>query len=539
MIRCLYINKKWVSRLMPVLAAAFTFAVFLPALRNGFVNWDDVSNLLQNPNYMGLGREQFKWMFTTFHMGLYQPLSWMTLGLDYLIWGMNPFGYHLTSVFLHCANALIFYLLCVRLLALSVRPARRESETEFYLSAGFAAVLFAIHPLRVESVAWVTERRDVLSGLFYLLTIFWYIAARSAGGEKYTFWRRHILPLTAFFLSLLSKGITISLPVALIVLDIYPLRRLPGSPGRWFSPEVREIWLEKIPFFILAAGFGVIGCMGQAEIGALAAYQQFGFGPRAAQALFSVWFYIWKTMIPVSLAPFYRLPGDFNLLNWQVMSAGAVIAAITAVLIAARRRWPAGLAVWAYYLVTLSPVAGIVKFGSQSVADRYTYLPCLGFAALAGAGFWKTRQTSSKPLKNLCSIFACLIISGLVCLTWRQEKIWRDSETLWTHALAIDPKLDLAHNNLGLVMISRGELSLAVRYFQEAIRLNPASANAYNNLGIVLNHQGKPEEAIRQYLEALKISPEDAEVRYNLACALAGRGKAKMPPALTSATHQK
>lgn len=469
---CLSVDKNRVARLMPLLVSVFTFAVFLPTLKNGFV-WDDIYNLVKNHKYRGLGWEQLKWMFTSFSMGPYTPLTSMSFGFDYLVWGIDPFGYHLTSVVLHSINALLFYLLCAKVLTLAVRPSVPEEETELRLSAGFAALFFSIHPLRVESAVWLSGRHDILSCLFYLLAILCYIPPRSADGENAPFWRRHILPLAAFFLALLSKGMAISLPVVLVVLDIYPLRRLSGDPRKWLSRETRQIWLEKIPFFLLAAVFGAIGYACQAKAGALASYQKFGFAPRAAQVLFAVFLYIRKTLIPLDLSPLYRLPDGFSLLNRQSMFAGAVIAAITAAAIALRRRRPAGLAVWIYFLATLSPVAGIVKINIQAAADRYTYLTCLGFAMLAGAGFRACRQAAGRQFGNICAILACLTITGLVCLTWRQEGIWRNSETLWTHALAINPELDYAHSNLGVVLAAQGKTDEAAGHYREALRIKP------------------------------------------------------------------
>ena len=506
-----------IGRLIPFLIAAFTFIIFLPTLKCGFVNWDDLPNLLNNPHYRGFSTEHLKWMFTTFHLGPYQPLSWLTFAMDHAVWGMNPFGYHLTNVVLHSISALLFYCLCVKLLTPAASSSLPERGTDIRIAAGFAALLFAVHPLRVESVVWVTERRDVLSGAFYLLALLWYVSARSSEREELPYWRRQLLPLAAFLLSLLSKGMAVSLPIALIVLDIYPLKRLPGDPKLWSSPDARRIWAEKVPYFILAALFGAIGCAGQAKAGALASYQLFGFAPRAAQAALSAWFYVWKTLVPLSLSPAYRFPEGPALLNWTSLSAGAAIAAITLALIAARRRWPAALAVWTCYLAALAPVAGFVKFGFRSIADHYSYIPCLGFAALAGAGSLAVLRSANKPLRRAWLLLACLIITCLAYLTWRQEKIWRDSEALWEHALRLDPDSSFAHNNLGLALTELGKTDLAARHYQEAVRLDPANAGARNNLGIALNHQGRREEAILQYREALKIDPLDSEVHYNLA----------------------
>ena len=506
---------------VPLSVALLTFAVFLPALKGGFVNWDDFQNLVENQKYRGLGWEQLKWMFTTFLGGPYQPLSWVTYGLDYHIWGMDPLGYHLTNIILHSVNAAVFCLLCIKLLGAAEVPLNKVRRSDLYLSAAFAALFFAIHPLRVESVAWATERRDLLSGLFYLLTILWYMSSRSAGWKKISCWRRHILPSAGFLLSLLSKGMGISLPIVLIVLDIYPLRRLPANPRLWFSLGSRNIWLEKIPFILLAAVFGAIGYAGQTAASAVISYQQYSLAAHSAEALYGVVFYIWKTIIPLDLSPIYRLPGGFGLISRLSLFAGVVIAVITATAVVMRRRWPAGPAIWGYYLIVLSPILAIIR----TIADRYTYLPCLGFAVLAGAGLHTCRQASGRLLENICSALACLIISGLVCLTWRQEKIWHDSETLWTHALASNQELDLAHYNLAYYLAEHGRFDEAVKHYREAVRIDPGYAQAQVNLGAALAAQGKLEEAAGYWLQALRIDPNFTEARNGLGAALAAQGR--------------
>lgn len=550
-------DKKWLRRLLPPLAAALTFAVFLPALDNGFVNWDDFENLVGNQRYRGLGREQLSWMFTTFHLGHYQPLTWVTFGFDHLVWGMNPFGYHLTSALLHSLNALVFCALCGRLLAAAVPPAPGEKATGLLISASFAALFFALHPLRVESVAWATERRDVLSGLFYLLALLWYLP-RPGDGEKAEFRRRNLLAPFAFLLSLLSKSIGMTLPVVLVALDIYPLRRLPADPRRWFAPEHRKLWLEKLPFAALAAVFAALAYISADRSGVIVSYQQHGFGSRAAQGLYAAGFYLWKSLVPLDLSPLYRLPPGFGLASPQAVFSGAAIAAVTAAVIALRRSFPAGAATWFIYLATLSPVLGLVKGGPQAVADRYTYLSCLGFAVLAGAGL-RAGLRAGRPLSLASSFLACLIISGHALLTWRQQRVWRDSETLWTHAVAVNPEADFprgilgmvldnqgkfkeaaaqyrealrlnpglwkAHNYLGADLAALGELDQAVGHFREAVKLNPDYAEAENNLGSALNRLGKHEEAVTHYREALRLNPGYYKAHNNLAISLSARGR--------------
>ena len=248
--------ERWLA---PCVVVVATTMAFLPTLANGFLAWDDATNFLKNPHFRGLGWQQLRWMFTTFLLGPYQPLSWVTLGLDYLIWGMNPFGYHLTNLILHAANALVFYYLARRLLSMTLAAAHEEFSLQF--GASLAALFFALHPLRVESVAWVTERRDVLSGLFFLLTLWCYVnMAQAATASGYKKWLSATLAL--YVLSLLSKATALTLPVVLLVLDVYPLRRMGGEVREWFAQAAHKVWLEKLPFVLLAALAGWVALLG-------------------------------------------------------------------------------------------------------------------------------------------------------------------------------------------------------------------------------------------------------------------------------------
>ena len=517
--------QKWIRPAIPALTAAVTFAVFLPSLRNGFLTWDDALSLFGNVNYRGLGPEQLRWMFTSFPLGPYTPLAWMSLGFDYCVWGMKPFGYHLTSVVLHSLNALVFYFLCRKLLALAAGPFPAEKEKELSLAAAFAALFFAINPLRVEPVAWISGRHDVLACLFYMLAVLWYTAQYCAGRERTPFRRRLLPALAAFLLALLSKGMAISLPVALIVLDVYPLKRLPGPQGRWFCRETRQVWLEKVPFFLLALVFGAVGYAGQLRAGSLSTFQEFGVSYRCAQVLFGTAFCVWKTLLPLKLLPLYRLPEGAGLLNWQPLLSGTLVAAITASVIAARRRWPAGLAVWLCYLAALAPVSGIVKINTQSAADRYTYIACLGFAVLAGAGFLAGRRAAGGRFKNLCLALACLVLAALGHLTWNQQKVWRDSETLFRYALSVDPQLDYAHNNLALELNRQKKTDEAIHHYEEALRINPRFAPAHKNLGAILAARGRPDQAVEHYIEARRLAPEHKETTLEQCGILAALGR--------------
>src|SRR2546430_2036570 len=247
--------ERWVRWLVPVVIPLITCAAFLPTLQNQFVSWDDDKNFLENPHYRGLSWTHLHWMWTT-HLGHYIPLTWMTLGLDYLLWGMNPVGYHLTSLLLHAANAVVFFFLVRRLLTLAL-PSPSERGHALAVSAAFAALVFAIHPLRVESVAWATERRDVLSGLFYLVTILMYLWAceRGARGRGW-YW----LSVAVFVGALLSKSMVVNLPIVLLILDVYPLRRLGGFIG-WRSEPARRVYVPKVPVVLPAAAASAIAVM--------------------------------------------------------------------------------------------------------------------------------------------------------------------------------------------------------------------------------------------------------------------------------------
>src|SRR5574341_2577218 len=383
--------------LAPPLIALLTIAAFLPTLRNGFVNWDDTVLLSGNPHYRGLGWTQLKWMFTTFHEGHYQPLSWLTYGLDYLLWGMNPVGYHLTSLLLHAAATVVFYFVARRLLRLALPGLGGESALGPSLAAAFAALLFSLHPLRVESVAWATARRDVLCGLFYLLTLLAYLRAVEgrAGGRAHPRWLAAAVGLSV--LALLAKVMAVSLPVLLVILDVYPLRRLGGGPGRWVGRGVRQVWWEKVPFVLVAVPAALLAPFATPHGGTILSLHQHGVAARLAVLVYGLAFYLWKTVVPLGLSPLYELPVALNPLDSPYVLSGVVILALSLLLLLARRRWPAGLALWSAYVAILLTVHGNVQIiGYQIAADRYTYLACLGWAVLGGAGLltaWHARRS--------------------------------------------------------------------------------------------------------------------------------------------------
>src|SRR5947208_3390586 len=517
--------QRWVRWLAPLLVALFTLAAFLPTLQNQFVAWDDDKNFLDNPRYRGLGWAHLRWMFTAFHLGHYIPLTWVTFGMDHLLWGMKPVGYHLTSLLLHAANAVLFFSLVRRILTLA-RPSAAERDHALVVSAGFAALVFAIHPLRVESVAWVTERRDVLSGLFYLLTILEYL--RACEPEKRGRWW-YWLSVVTFVCALLSKSMVVNLPVVLLILDVYPLRRLGGAIG-WWSEPARRVYVEKIPFVLLAAAASVIAFMAQFSAQTAASLAQLSVLGRLAVSAYGLSFYLGKLVVPVNLSPLYELPPTVNPGALPFILSSGLVLAITALVLVLRRRVPGLLATWLAYIVVLLPVLGIFQIGLQIAADRYTYLAGLGWAILAGAGLlscWRTSRGSKTgtPAALLVAGVAICVVVGLGVLTWNKVQVWRDSEKLWSHAAGIDPDSPVAQNHFGYELDRRGKLAEAIDHYRQALRIKPDYALAHTNWGAALGRQGKPAEAIDHYRQALRIKPGDALAHTHWGVELAKQGK--------------
>src|SRR5881397_2503660 len=492
-----------------------TFAAFLPALQNQFMSWDDAENFLDNPHYRGLAWTHLRWMSTT-HQSHYIPLTWMTLGLDYLLWGMNPFGYHLTSLLLHAANAVAFFFVVRRILKRAL-PSPSERGHALAVSAGFAALVFAIHPLRVESVAWVTERRDVLSGLFYLSAILVYLRAceRGARGRGW-YW----LSVAVFGCALLSKSMVVNLPVVLLILDVYPLRRLGGFVG-WWSEPARRIYVEKIPFVLLAAAASAVAVMAQLSKSAMIPVAHLSALGRLAVSAYGLSFYLWKMVVPLNLSPLYMRPPTVDPEAPPFILSYGLVLAITAIVLALRRRVPGLPAAWLAYVVILLPVLGIFQSGSQIAADRYTYLAGPGWAILAGAGLLSCWHATRFLIPG-CAV--CLLV-GLGVLTWNQVQVWHDSEKLWSHAAAIDPRSPVGQYSLGLALVRQGKLTEAIEHFKTALQIKPDYPDAHTNVGAALADQGKLAEAIDYYREAPQSKPDDALAHYNWGVALAQQCK--------------
>jgi tetratricopeptide (TPR) repeat protein len=495
-----------------------TIAAFSRAVDNHFLVWDDLQYLVNNPAYKGLGWSNLAWAFSfqSARWGHYMPLVWLTWSLDYALWGMDPAGYIFVNILFHAANAVVFYLLTLELLRLTThrRPHVPSDDAQWKLQvwSALAALFFAIHPLRVESVAWITERKDVVSGLFYLLTVYVYVRGRG---------RRIVVPLLLFVLAVLSKCMVVSLPVVLIVLDVYPLRRLGGENG-WFGPAARRVWLAKVPFLALAAVAAALAPLATRLASASWQAESYNLITRASFVAYSIWFYVYKTILPLGLSPLYERPRALDPASAKFLIAFTFTILTTVLLIALRRRFPAGLAVWVCYGAILAPVAGFVPVGPQIVADRYSYLACLGFAVLLAAG---GLRLSARIDHRLLVAVAVLILAPLGLDTWRQIGFWKDSTVLWERALAVEPDCARCHLNLGAVLLEEGELNQAKVQLERALDLDPDNARANYDFALLSEKQGHPQQAIEHYRRSLAIQPQFWRASSNLSQLLRRRGQ--------------
>src|SRR6266852_2241433 len=436
--------------LLPLLVFLITGTVFLPALRGDFLNWDDSVNFVANPYYRGLGWAQIKWMLTATLMGHYIPVTWLSFGLNYALGGMNPWGYHVGNLVLHAANATLVYLIARRLLA-AARGGGSQSghATGPVVGAGaFAALVWGVHPLRVESVAWITERRDVLCGLFFLRAALAYLKGLERGGNLRPTWQA--LSLAAFVSALLSKAAAMPLPAVLLLLDVYPLRRRSAGWNR--------LVIEKLPYAALAAATAVVALIALPRGAAVTSYDSYGVIARVGMVAYSLMFYPIKFLLPIRLSPMYELPARVDLASWPFLPALLGVAGVTAALVLGRARWPGGLAAWAYSALMVLPVSGIVHAGFQLAHDRYSYLSGLGLALLAGGALVAVLRAGAESrltpwLAVLLGATAVVVVLGLGAESWRQSKIWRSSEILWAWAVDLDPDCAICHNNLGSAII--------------------------------------------------------------------------------------
>jgi tetratricopeptide (TPR) repeat protein len=475
------------------------FIVFGQTIGHGFFNFDDGEYVYNNPLVTrGLSIQRIGWAFTHAIAANWHPLTMIVHMLDCQVYGLWAGGHHLTNVILHAACAVMLFLLLLEI-------------TGALWRSGFVAAVFAIHPLRVESVAWVAELKDVLSGLFFMLAL-WaytrYACRRQSAG-------RYAMIVLWLALGLMSKPMLVTTPFVLLLLDYWPLGRLQKIS------QLPGLLREKIPLFALSALSSVATVLAQQRT--LEPIGNFPLSERIGNGLVAYVAYLGKLIYPSQLAVLYPLSADRSP-AWQVMDALLFLTAMTGGAYVLRRKQPFILAGWLWYLGMLVPVIGILKVGQQAYADRYTYLPQIGLCigATWAAADW-AGQRRGRRLALGCAAVA--IPCALMVVAYRQATYWRDSETLWIHTLACTENNYVGHNNLGVVLIDQGKPREAIAQYVEAVRINPRYADVRNNLGNAMLQQGQVEEAVAQYREALRINPAYTDAHYDLGNALVRQGK--------------
>ena len=480
-----------------------TIAVYWQVQNHDFVTLDDPFYVTENQHVKaGLTGETVIWAFTTTHAANWHPLTWISHMVDCMLFGLEPGNHHLTNLFFHVCNTLLLFIVLRRM-------------TGEVWKSGFVAALFALHPLHVESVAWVSERKDVLSTLFWMLTLWAYSSyAKNPGLKKF-------LPVLFFFsLGLMAKPMLVTLPFVLILLDYWPLGRFRMERFHFPAHVIRE----KLFLFILAAISGVITLLAQHRGGAVESLDVLPLTARMGSASASYVSYLAKMVWPHHLAVYYPHPGALHM--WKVLGACLVLAGISVAVIRAARRYQYLAVGWFWYMGTLVPVIGLLQVGSQAMADRYTYVPFIGLFIIVAWGIpdllkdWRYR-------KSALASFAGILIAALMMSSWFQVQYWRNSINLYEHALEVTTDNAMVHNLLGHVLFQKGEVDEAIVHFSETLRINPRYVSALNNLGNALEKQARVNEAIVYYLKALQVDPEFSDAHNNLGNALAAQGKHK------------
>jgi len=487
--------------------ALTTFLVYLPALENGFVNWDDYVYVYKNSNIQSLDFRFLKWASSAVVSSNWHPLTILSYAVDYAFWGLNPIGYHLTNIVLHAVNTFLVFVLAYKLISYSKLPA-------IFISA-IIALLFGIHPLHVESVAWVSERKDVLCGVFFLLTIISYIRYISDVSRKRLF---YFISLIFFIFSLTSKPMAVSLPVVLLILDYYPFNRLK-------THGTKRLLIEKFPFLLLSLASSIITIWAQSTEGALKTLEKLPLLERIVVAGRAYVFYLEKMILPLDLAPLYPYPIKGVFSSPEYIAFLVIFLIITAVTIRSFKKNSLFLAVWLYYIITLLPVIGIVQVGGQAAADRYTYLPSLGPFLIGGILIGTLYERASKKHRIPIIAVLLLFLGIFINMTINQIGIWRDPITLWSHEIKIFPESAyVAYSNRGIVYFDLKNYTQAINDFNKAIELNPQYVKAYYNRGVAYNSLGMYEQALNDLNIAIELNPQDAKACHTRGITYANSG---------------
>jgi tetratricopeptide (TPR) repeat protein len=521
------------------LISFITILVYLPSLQNDFVNWDDDKYVYENPNIQHIGLRSIHWMFTTFHAANWHPLTWFSHAIDYAIWGLNPMGHHLTSIIFHGLNTFLVVVIVMFL----VNFAQKDNFTStisgnnknisiiILIAGAITGLLFGIHPLHVESVAWVSERKDVLYAFFFLLSILSYLKYTSSSLLQRQKTLYYSLCLLFFVLSLISKPMAVTLPVVLIILDVYPLGRL---DLKTVFTSKRKALMEKVPFFGLSLASSVVTIIAQKKGGAITFFEDISLSERILTAIRALAFYLYKILWPAKLVPLYPYPAEISFFTLEYLLALIIVFFITAFSVYFWKKQKTWLVVWTFYLVTLLPVLGLIQVGRQAAADRYTYMPSLGLflligllvAKLIGNTFTKEPWKGFKKLNVVViTIVTMIILVPLINITVNQQKIWRDSKTMWNSVIKIFPdSAYTAYLNLGVYYKSQGFIEKAIRQYKITIELNPNLSEAHYNLGNAYKAKGLFDKAIRHYKIALETKDDYAEAHNNLGNAYKAKG---------------
>jgi protein O-mannosyl-transferase len=513
------VNDTWTKILICVFLMVATFSIYAQVQDHKFINFDDDKYVTNNLSVQaGLTSENIIKVFTKTHFGLWVPITSLSYMIDYEIYGLNPKGYLLTNLFFHITNSLLLFVVLFRM-------------TGAIWQSAFVATMFTLHPLNVESVAWISDRKNVLSTLFWLLTMWAYIDY-----VKKSTLRRYGLVLLFLTLGLMSKPMLVTLPFALLLLDYWPLRRFKYELERnrdetskkitAKSSEFFQLVFEKIPLFLLAAGSSIVTVLANNIAFGVQTLSTVSLKARLTNAMVTYLEYLEKTIWPSELSILYPHPEN-ALPLWQGIVSGMALMSITIVVIKFIRKRPYFSVGWFWYLGTLLPVIGILRVGGHVMADRYVYVPLIGIFIIIS---WGVPELVSKwrYKEKVLSVSAGIIIFTLMIITWKQVSHWENSITVFKHAISVTdkkyPNLSTAHNNLGVALFASGKKAEAIPHYKMAVKLKP-NTETHNNLGVALSAGGKKAEAIANFRMAIKLNANYDKPHNNLGIALAADGK--------------
>ncbi len=483
-----------------------TVAAYWQVRHHEFTILDDEGYVSQN-SYVrsGINRQSIRWAFSFNKLVYWHPVTWLSHMLDTQLYGLNPGMHHRTNLIFHIASSLALFLIF------------RLATGSLWKSA-FIGALFAIHPMNVESVAWIAERKNVLSTFFWMLTLMAYVVYANRPGY---FW--YLTVLIAFTLGLMAKPMLVTLPFVLLLMDYWPLNRFRPDTGSLVRPSLFLLFIEKIPFLVLSAISVLLSSLSLQRLGIVVSTEITPLKFRVANALTSYVKYIGKMLWPANLAVFYPYPSSVPV--WETFAAFLILLGMSFLLVRTLRSMPALGIGWLWYLGTLIPVIGLFQAGLwPAMADRWAYVPFIGLFVIIAWGIPEMLTGWRYKVAGL-SIMATVVLSILLAITWMQVRGWRDSVALFAHAVDVHPTSQMAHYNLGVAYEKEGRITEAIAHYKEALRINPRYAKPRNNLALLLSEQGRPDEAIGQFVEALRANPDNADVHNNLGAAFLKQGR--------------